>query len=141
MATSFFGGAFFGGEFFNSGGSPTPTPATRAQSGVRRRGRWALKYYDKLYYFDDLKALQAFANQPPPEAVRQDLPKRKARPRIVVPVETVAEAREAGYEGLQKLADRLDYDALKRIEAKAFKDDVEDMSDFLEFINSGALDG
>jgi hypothetical protein len=71
--------------------------------------------------------------------MRADAPKRKSRPKIVIPAETLREAKEAGFEGLQKLADRLDYEALRKIEERAFRDEDEDFDDFMEFIRT--LDG
>lgn len=125
-------------------GAPTPPtpPSGPPQSGVRNRGgkrRWALRYHGKLYYFDDLRALEAFANQPPAEALRPDAPKRKAKPQIVVPVETIREAKEAGFDGLQKLAERMDFAALRRIEERMSNEDDEDFRDFMSFLRQ--LDG
>ncbi len=115
---------------------PTPPepPTGPPQSGVRgpSRGgkrRWALRYHGKLYYFEDLRALEAFANQPPAEAMRAG---RKDKPKLVVPLETIREAKAAGYDGLQKLAERMELDALKRLEALIYQDE-EDFRDFMDF--------
>jgi hypothetical protein len=131
---------------FGTGGTPPtppPTPTVTTGGGVRNRHReparrrWGLKRRDRTYYFETLDELQKFA-----EATLEAEPGKKEKPaKIIVPVETVQEARAAGYSGLQKLADRMDYEALKKIEAIAFEDksDDEDFRDFMQFLRT--LDG
>jgi len=84
-------------------------------SGVRRR--WGYKYRDKIYYFEDLRALQRWANALPEEIMRPDYPgkrgKRARKNKIIVPVETIREARKAGYSNLQKLSDSLNWKQLE----------------------------
>ena len=137
--TSFQGGGYSGrpyGSFAGkeSSAEPATVVTTTQPSGVRNRHRrWGLKRKDRTYYFEDLRALQKFAAAT--AEAEPDTPKRKARPRIIIPVETVRDAREAGYSGLQKLADRLEYDALIRIQDRIYGEpEDEDYADFIEFL-------
>lgn len=111
--------SFFDGA--SVGDTPAPAPAPAARTGHGRPGArepkrrlWSLKHEGKFHVFERFADLERKYLEIAELERRPAKRKKRKPPVIVIPVETVREARSQGITGLQNLADRRDMAALRR---------------------------